>query len=73
MQVKNKTVSYLYFDEKDRNRFRVWLIQENLDQNEVAKRLNVSTTYFSLILTGKRVLTDKIIKGLEKLGYEVFW
>ena len=73
MQVKYKTVSYLYFDEKDRKRFRVWLIQENLDQNEVAKRLNVSTTYFSLVLTGKRVLTDKIIKGLEKLGYKVVW
>ena len=69
--MKEKNKSYLYFDEKDRKRFRMWLIQEGLDQDDIAKRLNISASYFCLILSGKRALTDKVIDGLRKLGYNV--
>ena len=60
-----------FFDDAERKRFKIWLIQNSTMQEEVAKKLNVSETYISLVLTGKRAATDKFLKGLEKLGYKV--
>ena len=73
MQVKSKTKSYLYFDEKERKRFNVWLIQNNTSQEEVAKRIKVSETYLSLVLSGKRCLTDKMIDKLKNIGFTAWY
>ena len=73
MQVKSKTKSYLYFDEGERKLFNVWLAQNNMSQEEAAKRLHVSETYLSLVLNGKRVLTDKMIDKFTNIGFTTRW
>ena len=60
----------LFFDNAERKHFKIWLIENSTMQEEVAKKLNISETYISLVLTGKRAVTDKFLKGLEKLGYK---
>lgn len=64
------TANKKFFDDAERKRFKIWLIENSIMQKEVAKKLNISETYISLVLTGKRAATDKFLKGLSKLGFK---
>ena len=65
------TKTYAYFGEEDLKNFKKWLIEKGLTFGEVADKVDISWTYLSLIINGKRPLTKKFKDKLEALGYEM--
>lgn len=63
--------TYAYFTEGDLKNFKKWLIEKGLTFGEVADKLDVSWTYLSLVVNGKRPITKKFRVKLEALGYEM--
>lgn len=59
-----------YFcEKKDRKRFDKWLKEKSFKQKDVANILEISNSYLTLVLNGKRALTKKMVKKLEQIGF----
>lgn len=67
MKIKTKTI--LYFDEKEKVKFRKWLLEKNLTMQKFANKIGVSVSYISFIASGKKAYTEKARKLFKKGGY----
>lgn len=69
MKVKIKK-SY-YFEKDDRKAFKVFLIENDMNQEIFAKKCGISLGLLSSILFGKRAITEKNIEKFESLGLKL--
>ena len=60
-----------FFTNEDRIKFAIWLINKDLSLTKAAKKCGFSKTYFSLLVNGKRPITDNIKRKLKDIGYEI--
>lgn len=60
-----------YFDENDKKKFKIWLIQNSLTYTKIAESLGVSVSYLNQIINGTKPLNDKIIFELNRLGFKL--
>lgn len=61
---------YTYFDKEEQKKFRKWLIDANLRLGDISYKLCISYNYLYYIINGKRPVTNKLLKELDKLGYK---
>ena len=66
--MKAITKTYYILDEKDKKQIKKQMIDLDLTLSKMAKNIGVSTSYISAIISGKRCLTDKIIKQFLSQG-----
>ena len=69
MKSINKII--LYCDDDDYKRFKKWLIDNGLNQNQFAKFCGTNDCYISRIIKGKSSITNKAIKLFKKGGFEL--
>ena len=60
-----------YFDENDKKRLKIWLIQHSLTYTKIAESLGVSVSYLNQIVNGTKPLNDKTIFELNRLGFKL--
>jgi len=68
--MKVNKVNYT-FEKEDETNFKVWCIKNRLRIKEVAAKLNITYPYLHDILKGKRNASEKLIKQMAKLGFNV--
>lgn len=56
-------------EEKNKRWFISWLKKNKLGYGDVAKKCGISIAYLSLMLDGKRYLTEEIKKIIKEMGY----
>ncbi len=52
-------------------RFKVWLIDNNLNINSFAKKIGVSRQYIERVIKGQISITPKVREWFKKGGYEL--
>ena len=58
------------FTNEDRTNLAIWLITNEMNQADLANKLNLSETYISLVINGKRPVTEELKKKFKEIGYE---
>lgn len=58
------------FTNKDRLSLAIWLISNEMNQGDLANKLNLSEAYISLVINGKRPVTEDLKKKFKEIGYE---
>jgi predicted transcriptional regulator len=71
MKQITKTTTELYFDEASKEQFKQWLYNNHLTMGEVADKLDISWTYLSFIINGKRPITRALQEKFRRIGYEM--
>lgn len=59
---------YYILDKNDTKQIKKQMIDLDLNLQKIAKNLNVSKSYISEIINGKKYLTDKIIEQFKSQG-----
>jgi len=65
------TKRYWYFTNEDKKAFVEWLKSGKITQTEFAKQLEISNSYLSDILKGKKPLTEELKLAFNKCGYRL--
>lgn len=68
--MKANKVNYV-FEEEDELHFKVFCIKNHIKIKEVAAKLNITYPYLHDILKGKRNASEKLIKKMAQLGFNV--
>lgn len=68
--MKNKG-NYYIMTKSGCNRFKKWLLDQNLSQQEFANRCGISKQYLTLIIKGKSHITNRVREYFKKGGYEL--
>lgn len=66
--MKKVTKIYNYLDQEEAQAIRIFIAQSGDSFEKWAKKLRISPTYLSLVLSGKRALTDEIKQRFNELG-----
>lgn len=66
--MKKVTKIYNYLDQEEAQAIRVFIFQSGDSLEKWAKKLRISPTYLSLVLSGKRALTDELKERFNNLG-----
>lgn len=70
MKTINKTT--MYVDAEERKKMVLYFASIDIySYTQLSSLLGISLTYMSLIMNGKRPITEKIMKKLKRLGYEM--
>ena len=69
MRVESK--EYYYFEEIDKGLFTDFLWQSHTSMKDFAELCGVSLSYLSLIINGKRAITNDMIDIFAKNGFEL--
>lgn len=55
----------------DYKRFKQWLKDNKLSQDEIAKKLDIFSSQLYAMITGKKTMNNTYIEQLKQLGYDV--
>lgn len=69
--MKIEIVKRYYFENKDKIRFKKWLIDKNTNLRVFAKELGMSLSYLNAIINGTRAINNEIITKFENSGYNI--
>ena len=70
MKTINKT--YMYVDAEERKKMVLYFASIDIyTYAQLSSELGISLQYMSLIMNGKRPITENIKKQLKRLGYEM--
>ena len=70
--MKKITKTTMYVDAEERKKMVLYFASIDIySYNQLSSLLGISLTYMSLIMNGKRPITEKIMKKLKRLGYEM--
>ena len=72
MIIKEKTKKYYYLDKEDRKKFLIWLVENDSNISEFARKVGTSDTSIHRYLHGQVSITPKIEKLFLKGGYHIF-
>lgn len=67
MRVENKI--YYYFEEKEKGLFTDFLWESRNSMGDFAEMCGISIAYLSLIVNGKRAISEELLKEFEKNGF----
>lgn len=66
-----KVKTYRYFTKEDKKKFLCWLINNDMNQDQFAKKCGVYQVFIHRVISGKTSITDKAIRIFKKGGYEI--
>ena len=61
----------IYFDKQDKDKFRKWMKEKELNVSILSKQVNISPATLTAMIYGQRALTQPVIDLLESLGYKL--
>lgn len=68
---KEQTIFNYYWEEKDKTKFKIWLLTKGISLNEVADRCNVTASYISQVMNGKKPFLNSLKTKLKELGFKI--
>lgn len=63
--------TYRFMTEREKIRFKKWLIENNMSMREFARQNEVSVVYISNLINGKEHLTDRAKLLFIQAGFKV--
>lgn len=63
--------NYRFMTEREKIRFKKWLIENNMSMREFARQNEVSVVYISNLINGKEHLTDRAKLLFIQAGFDV--
>ena len=63
--------TYRFMTEREKIRFKKWLIENNMSMREFARQNEVSVVYISNLINGKEHLTDRAKLLFIQAGFDV--
>lgn len=62
---------FYYFDSNDKQKFELFLKENNIKKNDFAKKCDISSTLLTLLFNGKRSITKEMARTFTKNGFKV--
>lgn len=56
---------------KDYKRFKQWLKENKIKQDDIAKKLNIYSSQLYAMFVGKKTMNNTYIEQLRQLGFDV--
>ena len=71
-KMKKITKTTMYIDAEERKKMVLYFASIDIyTYNQLSSELGITPQYMSLIMKGKRPITENIMKQLKRLGYEM--
>lgn len=62
---------FYYFDDKDKQKFELFLKKNDIKKSDFAKKCDISSTLLTLLFNGKRSISKEVAKAFTKNGFKV--
>ena len=62
---------FYYFDSNDKQKFELFLKENNIKKNDFAKKCDISSTLLTLLFNGKRSITKEMAQAFTNHGFKV--
>lgn len=62
---------FYYFDNNDKQKFELFLKNNNTNKVEFAKKCGISSTLLTLLFSGKRSISKEVAKAFNENGFKI--